>query len=315
MGVVIPSKVFIQHAEKPRFEGIKRLIEKSLHRRTYNRVIIKPNLCLARKIPAATTDPLLMRYVTRYFVRCSKEVIAVESDGLINTADEAFDILGIRKAVEEEGGKVLNMSNYYPEKYIDHIFPHDLLVNLPILKTHEFTIASGAVKNMFGMIPDKKRVKHHPKIAKVLVGMCKKYNKQLIIMDGIRGMEGHGPTKGKIVNMKVLIGGTNPAAIDRVMCKLMGFSLREVPHIEYACRILNPDGVKIECEGVELEKLIKSFEKPKLDPITKVKMWVWRHEMPNDIMFVSPLYKITRSFGIPLRKAIRHALKMRNIDK
>jgi len=290
------------------------LIEKIIPKKSYGRVIIKPNLCFAEKIPGATTSPELIKYVTRYFVNHSKDVLVVESDALLNTADEAFDNLGIRKTVKKEGGKIINLSKHLPIAYLSFLFPHDLFVNLPVLKTHEFALITGAVKNMFGMIPDKKRIKHHPIIHKKLVELCKKYRNQLIIVDGIKGMEGHGPTRGKIVNMNILIGGTNPAAVDRVICKITKIKLREVPYIEYACKFLNSEGLEIEYDGVELDKLIRKFERPKLDPITAAKMWVWRHRIPNNILFTSNLYPITRWIGLRIRKSVRSLLKMEKID-
>jgi len=302
-----------------KFLDVKKSIEKVRGRRKYRRVIIKPNLCFAERIPGATTSPELIKYVTRYFVKKGKEVFVVESDALLNTADEAFDNLGIRKIVTEEGGKIVNLSKNIPFEYRKKKFdipllPNDLFVNLPVLKTHEFALVTGSIKNMFGILPDKKRIKYHPILEKVLVELCKIYSNQLIIVDGIHAMEGHGPTRGKVVKMNVLISGTNPAAVDRMICEIMGIPLEDVPHIKYACKILNPGNIQIKCNGVKFEKIVRNFKRPKLDPITSAKMWVWRHKTPNNIFFASPLYRVTRSIGLRIRKFTRYLLKMEKID-
>lgn len=310
----IKNDVFIQHVESLGYDDVEKLIEKVIPRKNYDRVIIKPNLCFSEKIPGATTSPELVRYVTRYFKKHAKEVVVVESDALLNTADEAFDNLGIRKIVDEEGGNTVNLSKHYPDGYLSILFPHDLFVNLPVLKTHEFALVTGAVKNMFGMIPDKKRIKYHPIIHEKLVELCQKYNKQLVIVDGIKGMEGHGPTRGKTVSMNILIAGTNPAAVDKTICKIMGFSLDEVPHIKYAVEKLDANEVEVKCDGIEFDKIIRQFERPKLDPVTAGKMWVWRHKTFNNIFFASPLYKVTRAVGLRIRKFTRFALRMEKID-
>lgn len=308
------EKIFIQHVENLKYSEIEKLIGKILPERKYERVIIKPNLCFDKRILGATTSPELVKYVTEYFVKRSKEVVVVESDALLNTADEAFDNLGIREAVEEAGGKILNLSKYFPTEYKKFIFPHDLFVNLPVLKTHEFALITGAVKNMFGMIPDKKRIKYHPIIKESLVEMCKKYNNQLIIMDGIYAMEGHGPTRGNAIKMNILIGGANPAAIDTVMANIMQIPLEDVPHMRHAKKMLGVDEVDVYCDGTTLDKISRKFKRPQLDPITASKMWIWRHRIINNFLFASSFYKVTRFLGLRIRKFVRWILKMEKID-
>ncbi len=312
------ENVFVKHVENLDYSAVEDLIRQTIRDRKYGKVIIKPNLCFHQRIPGATTSPDLVRFVTRYFVKRSEEVIVFESDALLNTADEAFDNLGIRKAVEEEGGKILNLTNHFKEakyEYLKEPFTkHDLFVNLPVLKTHEFALVTGAVKNMFGAVPEMKRIKYHPIIAEVLVKLCKIYSNQLVIMDGIDAMEGHGPTRGRSIKMNILLSGTNPAAIDTIASQIMGIPLSDVPHIQYARGQLGVGNANLKCEGTSMEKLSREFKRPQLDPITASKMWVWKHKVPNNILFASPLYPITRFFGLKIRKATRKILRMEKID-
>jgi len=309
------SNVFLQRVEKLNEEAVTKLIDRLLTERgkkKYGRVVIKPNLCFSERIPGATTTPELIGLVVRYFRKYADEVVVVESDALLNTADEAFDNLGIRKAVVAEGGKVINLSKYFTES--GQIIPHDLFVNLPVIKTHEFTLVTGAVKNMFGTISDKKRIKYHSVIHKKLAEMCQKYKNCIVIADGMHAMEGHGPTRGHSINLGVLAGGTNAAAVDRVLCKIMGVDMSEVYHIDYAAKMLNPDGIELIEDGTELSKISRKFQRPRLDPITSIKMWIWRHRMINNVMFASPMYKITRAVGLKIRKFTRFILRMEKID-
>lgn len=62
-------------------------------------------------------------------------------------------------------------------------------------------------------------------------GEGKKY---LAIVDGIIGGEGNGPLCPDPVNSGVLIAWTNPAEIDAVAAKLMGFDPRKIPLISEA---------------------------------------------------------------------------------
>ncbi len=56
----------------------------------------------------------------------------------------------------------------------------------------------------------------------------------LAIVDGIIGGEGNGPLCPAPVNSNVLISGTNPAEVDAVVAKLMGFDPERIPIIERA---------------------------------------------------------------------------------
>jgi len=311
------SKVFLQKVEQLNEQAVNKMLDRLLaekNQKKFGRVVIKPNLCFSERIPGATTTPELVGLVVKYFKnkKIADEITVVESDALLNTADEAFDNLGIRKAVTAEGGKIVNLSKYFTEA--GQVIPHDLFVNLPVVKTHEFALVTGAVKNMFGMISDKRRIRYHPIIHEKLVEMCQKYENCIVIADGIHAMEGHGPTRGRSINLGVLIGGTNAAAVDRVMCKIMGVELDEVQIIDYAAKILNPGGFELIEDGVDLNKVARKFERPVLDPITATKMWIWRHKTVNNIMFASPMYKITRAVGLRIRKFTRFLLRMEKID-
>lgn len=312
------ENVFVQRVGQLSYEEVKRLIEKVTGKKQYKTVVIKPNLCFSERIPGATTSPELVRYVTRYFVGCTNDVLVVESDALLNTADQAFDNLGIRQAVEKEGGKIINLSTFYKQQKYDYLSEpftkHDLFVNLPVLKTHEFALITGAVKNMFGMVPEMKRIKYHPILQQILVKLCKIYSNQLVIVDGIDAMEGHGPTRGRTIKMNILLAGTNPAAVDTTIAKIMNIPLKDVPHIEYARSALNVNEVKEICEGTSMEKLTRTFLRPQLDPITAGKMWVWRNSLLNNVFFASPLYKTTRFFGLKIRRLTRWLLRMEKID-
>lgn len=56
----------------------------------------------------------------------------------------------------------------------------------------------------------------------------------LAIVDGITGGEGNGPLCPDPVESNVLVIGADPAAVDAVVCKLMGFDPRKVPIVREA---------------------------------------------------------------------------------
>ena len=54
------------------------------------------------------------------------------------------------------------------------------------------------------------------------------------VIDGIRAMEGAGPMAGDPIDAGVVIGGADPAAVDMVAARVMGFDWRKLPVIREA---------------------------------------------------------------------------------
>ncbi len=54
------------------------------------------------------------------------------------------------------------------------------------------------------------------------------------LIDGLIGMQGMGPMQGDPVESGVVIGGTDPVAVDTVAVKLMGFDWRKIPVLREA---------------------------------------------------------------------------------
>jgi len=57
------------------------------------------------------------------------------------------------------------------------------------------------------------------------------------LIDGIIGMDGAGPMQGDPVNSNVVIGGTDPVAVDMVAARVMGFDWRKIPVIREAFQL------------------------------------------------------------------------------
>lgn len=82
------------------------------------------------------------------------------------------------------------------------------------------------------------------------------------VVDGIVAGEGLGPLAPDAVNAGVLLCGTDPAAIDSVATKIMGFDYRMIPSIKHAYKVK-----KYKISSVvydEIECCINSYEVSKL---------------------------------------------------
>lgn len=111
----------------------------------------------------------------------------------------------------------------------------DLLVNLPKIKTHKYAALTCAMKNLFGLVPNPRRIVYHRWLAEILVDLCCLVeDRSLVIVDGLVGMEGNGPLYGDPVSLNLLLAGDSNLAVDRVVAHLIGLDPWRIPYLEQA---------------------------------------------------------------------------------
>lgn len=217
------------------------------------RVALKPNLLLgASPEQCICTHPELVRAVAELVREAGGEPFIIDSPG----AAIAYKSSSLKRVYEKCGladlGIPLNKDDTYrfipvPNgrivkriEIINPLLEADVIINLPKVKTHSFMILTCAVKNMFGAIPGYLKVGYHSKLktpdqfGAMLLDILEIVKPTLTIVDGIRGMEGEGPSGGNPKDLGVLIAGTDPIATDFVVCKLIGFPPEKVPYMALA---------------------------------------------------------------------------------
>jgi uncharacterized protein (DUF362 family) len=135
------------------------------------KIFIKPNLSHPEYLPGVVTSPELMHELVGLLRDGNSEVVVGESNGFNYPCQSAFEKTGVEAAVKKAGGSVINLSEdkvvevkfqgntplkrlFLPKTVLDA----DAVVDLPLMKTHEFTAYSGAIKNLFGCVPSNRRI-------------------------------------------------------------------------------------------------------------------------------------------------------------
>lgn len=104
----------------------------------------------------------------------------------------------------------------------------DVLVSLPKFKTHVLTSISGAIKNSFGFIVGAEKNRLHRDLpspsdfSRMLVDVYKLRIPDLVIMDGVVGMQGNGPSGKSLYPVGKILASDNGVALDAVMAHMMG---------------------------------------------------------------------------------------------
>ena len=148
----------------------------------------------------------------------------------------------------------------------------DFIVSAAKLKTHAMMTYTGAVKNLFGIIPGIVKADYHFKMNDIgnfaahLVDICEYANPLFSIIDGIDGMEGDGPSAGDKRHVGIIMASESPYALDFSALRVIGIEPLLVPTIREAkdrgLLSCNDNDIEYTClKPSEID--IEPFKKPK----------------------------------------------------
>jgi uncharacterized protein (DUF362 family) len=163
----------------------------------------------------------------------------------------------------------------------------DAVVDLALMKTHEFAMFSGAIKNLFGCVPDNKRIYLHPYLNEVFYRLYTLLKPRLTVMDARVAMEGNGPTKGKPVDMNLMLFSNDALAIDVIATKIMRLNLEEVSYLEYIAQKIGLSEDEITVQGSSIPQVARTFERPRIDLPVKAQIEIYKHEYLTKLFFCS----------------------------
>jgi len=273
-----PSKVASVRVKENIPEAIARIFSLTSppHLEKGNALTIKLNMCFFRPYETgATTDPRVLEALIRYLRTLADDlnISLIESDATSARADLLFKWLGFNELANRLGVKTVNLSNdkriKVPLPETCHLkalwMPKTLLdanysISLAKLKTHGLTKITCALKNQFGSIPYRGKIKWHPVLDQVIADSNVACRPSFSMVDGIIAMEGvDGPDMGKPRATNLLVGGEDPVAVDSVCATIMGFNPNSIGHIREAEK-RGVGSQKYEIVGEQLSHIRENFD-------------------------------------------------------
>jgi uncharacterized protein (DUF362 family) len=258
------SKVAIVRYEKP-LESVRKVVDLSqgLDRLPSGaKVFIKPNIVFwTRVVPfpkwgVITTSRVVEDMVVLLKERGIDDITIGEGTVTMNPKDKetpahAFETLGYGVLKKRFGVKYINVFERPFEdvdlgegvtlKFNTDILRSDFVVDLPVLKTHNQTVVSLAIKNLKGVININSRKKCHSAdpekdlnymVARLFHGLPPVF----ALLDGIYTNE-RGPSfDGRIRRSNVLVASSDILSADMTGAKVLGYSPSEVPYLVNAAR-------------------------------------------------------------------------------
>jgi len=275
---------------------------------------MKPNLSHFEYVKGVVSSPQLTSDLIGLLRDHVDEVVVAESEGYNYSCKAAFQQTGMEAAVKRAGGTVMNLSEDRVVKVkfpsggpLKHLFlpktvlEADAVVDLPMMKTHEFMLFTGAIKNLFGCVPSNKRIFLHPYLPEVLYRLYTLLKPQLTIMDARVGIEGNGPTKGNPIQMGLILTGNDALATDIVATQIMKLNWRET-YLNYIAQQTHLTNEKICVKGLSVHEVAREFARPKIDLPVKAQMEIYKHEYLTKMFFCSlPIVQLFQKVTVAYR--------------
>jgi uncharacterized protein (DUF362 family) len=220
-----------------------------------NTVLLKPNVGFPNPPEwATTTHPALVEKVARLCIEAGAKRVLI-ADNPVRQADICFEksqigALGALsgkihviplshkrffKKVKVEKGKDLKETDVAIET-----ISADVIINLPIIKSHSATKISGSLKNLMGLVWNRRVFHEKMDLDQAIADLNTLIHPQLTVLDATRILLTRGPGgPGRIIKAGMVIAGADPLAVDSYAIGMQPWGKEEldpksIPHLQKA---------------------------------------------------------------------------------
>ncbi len=243
-------------------------------------VVLKPNLVTDKPeyiaLGANTSIEFLDALLSILSDHGCHTVIAESETGTAakgRKLDLAWERMGLRDLALRHGAQLVNLSRE-PTRWIEfsgrglkgldlpeRILDCELLIDIPKIKTHKYAVLTCAMKNLFGLVPEPRRIIYHRWLNETISDLAGLLSPRMItLVDGLVGMEGNGPLYGTPVQLDLLMASESCFAVDLVACDLIGVNPDSVRYLEISEEVKALRKLSIEVIGTPLEEVRRPFK-------------------------------------------------------
>lgn len=273
-------------------------------------IALKINLGWDIFIPGSITSPLITESVIKSIYDYVKNIYIVDSNQVFENIEKAFyrsnthrickkyakvnwlNLSNLKKTKIEKKDNYIVKTMEIPQRFLDMDF-----ISVAVMKTHDKTTITGALKNQWGCLPES-RHEYHLEINEAIADINSVVTPVFSIIDGTVGLEANGPKNGKPKEMNLIIAGRDPVAVDTVMAELMGFDSSKILHfINCNLRGLGENRIdKIKVVGEKIENHRQLFIPAKHNLISKLELF-FRKSFLKKVLFNTFIFSIALVFG------------------
>ncbi len=224
--------------------GISKFVKKN------QTVVIKPNIGWD-VVPerGANTHPTLVSRLVKHCLDAGAKKVTI-FDNTCDNWKNCYKNSGIEQAAKDAGAQVVpgNSESYYQDvdvpkgivlkkaKVHELILESDVFINVPILKSHRSARLTIAMKNLMGIVWDR-RYWHANNLHQCIADFSTYRKPDLNIVDAYYVMKENGPrgvSEADVQKMKSLIVSPDMLAADVAAAKLFGMEPDDISYIKMA---------------------------------------------------------------------------------
>jgi len=234
------------------------------------RVLVKPNLWNAQRSGSGSiTNSAVTEAVTKLVLEHGPRSVVIGDgagagyDGFSHSTEEAFDRAGLREIASRLGVPLHNLNaDQFEEVEIPNArvmhsvriaktaLESDLIIGVPVLKSHIRTHATLSLKNMKGVIAGaEKRKTHRLGLDSAIVDLNSVVRPHFVVLDATTGMQGLWNDPDDSVEMGLVAAGSHALSVDLVGTALMQIDPESVLHIRYQAE---SEGLPTSLEGIRV---------------------------------------------------------------
>ena len=263
-------------------------------------VALKPNLGWDKPLPGAISAPWVVEGVILALRQRAGSLVLVESDQVVMRSEDALRASGLDRVCRRHRVPFVNMSHHPvvpvrdPARHIlrdvrlPEILTRTQLVTLPVLKTHNKTVLTGALKNQWGCL-ETLRHEYHLVLSEALADVNTLVQPRLAVMDGTVGLEGDGPKAGIPREMGVVLASANLVGLDAVAARLMGVDPSSVDHLRWCADAGLGSISGFDIRGLDPDEVAVRFRPAHHNAVSWLEL-VLRRSALRRLVFRTPLF-------------------------
>ena len=235
-----------------------------------SRVLVKPNQCKpSPRHSGCQADGDVVEAITKMVLERNPKSVVI-GDGAIAGYDfggfstqESFDSSGVTEVAARLGVELRNLNAEAFEevkvpgalvmdsvRIAKTVLESDVIISVPVLKTHIRTHATLSLKNMKGAMPGpEKRKSHRLGLDQAIVDLCSVVRPHYAVIDATVGMQGLWQYPDDTREMGLIVAGSDALYADIVGAALMDIDPAHIMHLQY---LAEKEGKKVSLDAIDV---------------------------------------------------------------
>lgn len=223
------------------------------------RVLLKPNVALpAKPGTGIVTDARVVEAVTKIVLERNPKRVVIGEGSSVGydfpirlDSIHSMEVAGVAEVARKLGVELVDLNRdervrvrardaFVMERFAiaRTALEADVIISLPVIKTHIRTGITCGLKNMKGVLPgDEKKRTHKTGLDRAIVDLNRVVKPRFTVVDGVVGVQGAWGSQSDGIDgvpLDLIIAGSDVVAVDAVCATVAGFDVKGILHVQGA---------------------------------------------------------------------------------